>query len=152
LKHLKNLIAGRVPYLGLELTMHVIKSQIHLVRQSLQAILHLPKNVFLAHVKLVHERPTASGGPNVSPAENSCSISAEKSALGDSNCLGATSPPRSDLKNISPAVTDQPDLSSPAELDTSVPDKVPETEMEHQAPGWRLSPSEQEQQSEVEIM
>jgi hypothetical protein len=46
-----------------------------------------------------------------------------------------------------PAVTDQPDLSSPAELDTSVPDKAQETEMEHQAPGWRVSPSEQ--QSEV---
>jgi hypothetical protein len=44
-------------------------------------------------------------------------------------------------------VTDQPDLSSPAELDTSVPDKAPETEMEHQAPGWRLSPTGQ--QSEV---
>jgi hypothetical protein len=61
-------------------------------------------------------------------------------------------------------VTDQPDLSSPAQLsalsdekirlasaplplDPSVPDKAPETEMEHQAPGWRLSPSEQ--QSEV---
>ncbi len=35
-------------------------------------------------------------------------------------------------------------------LDTSVPDKVPETEMEHQAPGWRLSPSGQ--QSEVKII
>jgi hypothetical protein len=31
----KNLKNVRVPYLGLELTMHVIKSQIHLVRQSL---------------------------------------------------------------------------------------------------------------------
>jgi hypothetical protein len=62
-------------------------------------------------------------------------------------------------------VTDEPDLSSPAELsvlanekishapiplDTSVPDKVPETEMEHQAPGWRLSPSGQP--SEVKII
>jgi hypothetical protein len=26
---------NRVPYLGLEMTMHVLKSQIHLVRQSL---------------------------------------------------------------------------------------------------------------------
>ncbi len=34
-EHLKNFKTGRVPYLGLELTMHVIKSQIHLVRQSL---------------------------------------------------------------------------------------------------------------------
>jgi hypothetical protein len=32
MEHLKT---GRVPYLGLELTIHVIKSQIHLVRQSL---------------------------------------------------------------------------------------------------------------------
>jgi hypothetical protein len=31
---LKNLKTGRVPYLGLELTMHVLKSQNHLVRQS----------------------------------------------------------------------------------------------------------------------
>ncbi len=35
LKHQKNLKTGRLPNLGLELTMHVIKSQIHLVRQSL---------------------------------------------------------------------------------------------------------------------
>jgi hypothetical protein len=28
-------ITGRVLYLGLELTMHVLKSRIHLVRQSL---------------------------------------------------------------------------------------------------------------------
>jgi hypothetical protein len=35
LEHLKNVKTGRVPYLGLELTMHVIESQIHLVRQSL---------------------------------------------------------------------------------------------------------------------
>jgi hypothetical protein len=34
LEHLKHLKAGR-SYLGLELTMHVLKSQIHLVRQSL---------------------------------------------------------------------------------------------------------------------
>jgi hypothetical protein len=27
---------GRVPYLGLELTRHVIKSQIHLAKQSLE--------------------------------------------------------------------------------------------------------------------
>jgi hypothetical protein len=27
--------SGRVPYLGLELTIHVIKSSVHLVRQSL---------------------------------------------------------------------------------------------------------------------
>ncbi len=32
----KNLKTGRVPNLGLELTMHVLKSQIHLVRQSLE--------------------------------------------------------------------------------------------------------------------
>ncbi len=31
----KNCKTGRVPYLGLELTMHVIKSQIYLVRRSL---------------------------------------------------------------------------------------------------------------------
>jgi hypothetical protein len=31
----ENLKTGRVPYLGLELTIYVIKSQIHLVRQSL---------------------------------------------------------------------------------------------------------------------
>ncbi len=31
----KNLKTGCVPYLGLELTMHVIKRKIHLVRQSL---------------------------------------------------------------------------------------------------------------------
>jgi hypothetical protein len=31
----KKIKTGRVPYLGLEVTMHVIKSQIHLVRQSL---------------------------------------------------------------------------------------------------------------------
>jgi hypothetical protein len=35
LKHLKKFKIGRVPYLGLELTMNVIKSQIHLVKQSL---------------------------------------------------------------------------------------------------------------------
>ena len=35
LEHLKNLITGRVPYLDLELTMHVLKSQTLLVRQSL---------------------------------------------------------------------------------------------------------------------
>jgi len=35
LKRLKKLKTGRIPYLGLELTMHVIKSQIYLVRQSL---------------------------------------------------------------------------------------------------------------------
>ncbi len=29
---------SRVPYLGLELTMHVLKRQIHLVRQSLYAL------------------------------------------------------------------------------------------------------------------
>jgi hypothetical protein len=34
LERLKNLKTGRVvPYLGLELTMHVLKSQIHLVRR-----------------------------------------------------------------------------------------------------------------------
>jgi hypothetical protein len=32
---LSNLKAGLVPYLGLELTMHALKSQIHLVRLSL---------------------------------------------------------------------------------------------------------------------
>jgi hypothetical protein len=60
------------------------------------------------------------------------------------------------LKDICPAVTDQPAelshekislASAPLPLDTNVPDKVPETEMEHQAPGWRHSPSLQ--QSEV---
>jgi hypothetical protein len=35
LEHQKNVTTGRVPYLGLELTMHVLKSQIHLARQSL---------------------------------------------------------------------------------------------------------------------
>ncbi len=35
LEHLQNFKTGRVPYLGLELTMHVLKSQVHLVRQSL---------------------------------------------------------------------------------------------------------------------
>jgi hypothetical protein len=35
LEHLKDLKTGRVPYLGLELIMHIIKSQIHLVRRSL---------------------------------------------------------------------------------------------------------------------
>jgi hypothetical protein len=35
LEHLKNLKTGLVPYLGLELTVYVIKSQIHLVSQSL---------------------------------------------------------------------------------------------------------------------
>jgi len=35
LEHLKNLKTGHVPHLGLELTMHVIKSQIYLVRQFL---------------------------------------------------------------------------------------------------------------------
>jgi hypothetical protein len=40
--------------------------------------------------------------------------------------------------------------SAPLPLDTSVPDKVSETETEHQAAGWRLSPSRQ--QSEVKIM
>jgi hypothetical protein len=34
-EHNKNLKTALVPYLGLELTIHVIKSQIHLVRQSL---------------------------------------------------------------------------------------------------------------------
>ncbi len=32
----KKLKTGRVPYLGLELAMHGLKSQIHLVRQSLR--------------------------------------------------------------------------------------------------------------------
>jgi hypothetical protein len=35
LEHLKNLKNGTVLFLGLELTIHVFKSQIHLVRQSL---------------------------------------------------------------------------------------------------------------------
>jgi hypothetical protein len=35
MKHLKNLETGPALYLGLKLTIHVIKSQIHLVRQSL---------------------------------------------------------------------------------------------------------------------
>jgi hypothetical protein len=35
LEHLKHLKTDHVPYLGLELTMHVLKSQIHLVRQYL---------------------------------------------------------------------------------------------------------------------
>jgi hypothetical protein len=35
LDHQKNLKAACFPYLGLELTMHVIKNQIHPVRQSL---------------------------------------------------------------------------------------------------------------------
>ncbi len=34
-EHLKNFKTGRGPYLGLELTIHILKSQIHLVRQSL---------------------------------------------------------------------------------------------------------------------
>jgi hypothetical protein len=37
LEHQKYLKTGRVPYLGLELTMHVLKRQIHHVRQSLYA-------------------------------------------------------------------------------------------------------------------
>jgi hypothetical protein len=35
LEHLKNLKIGPVLYLSIELPIHVIKSQIHLVRQSL---------------------------------------------------------------------------------------------------------------------
>ncbi len=35
LEPLKNLKTGRVPYLGLELSIHIIKSLIHLVRESL---------------------------------------------------------------------------------------------------------------------
>jgi hypothetical protein len=35
MEHPKKFRTGRIPYLGLELTMNVIKSQIHLVRQSL---------------------------------------------------------------------------------------------------------------------
>ncbi len=35
LENLKNWKTGRVPYLGLELAIHVVRSQIHLVRQSL---------------------------------------------------------------------------------------------------------------------
>ena len=35
LEHLKNLKTDRLPYLGLELTMHLHNSQIYLVRQSL---------------------------------------------------------------------------------------------------------------------
>jgi hypothetical protein len=35
LEHQQNLKTCRIPYLGLELTMHVIKNQIHPVRQSL---------------------------------------------------------------------------------------------------------------------
>jgi hypothetical protein len=35
-EQLKDLKTGRVPYLGLELTRHAIKSQIHLVGQSLK--------------------------------------------------------------------------------------------------------------------
>ncbi len=38
LEHLKNLRTGRILNLGLELTMHVFKSPIHLVRQSLYNI------------------------------------------------------------------------------------------------------------------
>jgi hypothetical protein len=34
LEHLKNLKADRVPYFGLELTFHIIKFKIHLVRQT----------------------------------------------------------------------------------------------------------------------
>jgi hypothetical protein len=40
LEHLKNLKTVRVPYLGLELTMHVLKSQIHLVRKSFYNIIN----------------------------------------------------------------------------------------------------------------
>ncbi len=39
--YIKYLKSGRVPYLGLELTMHVIENQIHLVRQSLKIVLGL---------------------------------------------------------------------------------------------------------------
>ena len=54
LEHLKNLKNGPVPYLGIDLTIHVIKSQIHLVRQSFKhiffsmsiGILRLLKSVF----------------------------------------------------------------------------------------------------------
>jgi hypothetical protein len=35
MEHLQNLENGPVLYLGLKLTIHVIKSQIHLMRQSL---------------------------------------------------------------------------------------------------------------------
>ncbi len=35
LEHLKHLKTGRVPYLGPKLIMHVLRSQIHLVRQYL---------------------------------------------------------------------------------------------------------------------
>ncbi len=40
----KKLINGPVPYSGLEPTIHVIKSQIHLVRQSLSVKLRTQKN------------------------------------------------------------------------------------------------------------
>ncbi len=40
LEHLKNFSTVRVPYLGLELTMHVLKSQIHLVRKSFYNIIN----------------------------------------------------------------------------------------------------------------
>jgi hypothetical protein len=36
LEHLNNLKTCRFPYIGLELTIYVIKSQFHLVRQSLE--------------------------------------------------------------------------------------------------------------------
>jgi hypothetical protein len=41
LEHLKNLKTGRILFIGLELTMHVLKSQIHLARQSLQSSLRI---------------------------------------------------------------------------------------------------------------
>ncbi len=44
LEDLKNYKTDCVPYLGLELTMHVIKSKIHLVRQSLYGCLRYTKS------------------------------------------------------------------------------------------------------------
>ncbi len=38
LEHQKNLRTDRVLYFGLELTMHVLKSQIHLVKQSWETV------------------------------------------------------------------------------------------------------------------
>jgi hypothetical protein len=53
MEHLKYLKTGRVPYLGLELTMHIIKSQIYLVRQSL----YCKSIIYADNLQLKHGKP-----------------------------------------------------------------------------------------------